>query len=274
MWLLILLIDYSRYLINYVTGLIFALFSGVFFVNISWMILVAGQSGTMTGVVMAFMALPMILFSIVVPKYYCQHSPRKIVFISTLVTIPGILFVLFSLQLNGYQLFLMLMGLVLLGSGLGGLVSQSAMIVSCTLNSRDAAQASGIQCSVRNIWQATAVSIVGSVLLFSSSTLFKSAMLHASVAPQAKEYIQAQPVIGFMSNTDFIKEMQQANFSVDDTRVSLLLYKETRMESAQYALGILIILVFLHIPGFFAIPTQGWEEKLIVECDEEKQDEF
>lgn len=245
----------------YITGLIFAIFGVVFFVNVAWIMVVAGQSGTITGIAMAIMATPMILVSLSVPKYFFAVSPRKIVMLSTASAILGAFLSSMSLQPDGYNMVLMYAGLALFGAGLGGYSSQSAMIVSSALNQRDAAQSSGIQCSTRNVWQAAAVSIIGSVLLFSSSILFKNEIKANALEPQTQTYVQEQPVIGFMSNTDFLNQLEQGGITGSQADQALDIYKGTRMKSAQYSFWALILLILIHIPGFGAVPTVGWNKQ-------------
>lgn len=245
----------------YVTGLIFAVFGSAFFVTLSWIMVVAGLGGAATGVAMATMAAPMIVFSLGIPKKYSYWSPRMVILASTAAVCTGALSMAYSLQADGFDPMFMYVGLLLLGCGQGGYASQSAMIVASALNPRDAAQSGGIQCSTRNVWQAAGVAIIGAVLLFSSTSLYKSSIEQSDVAPIVKTYVADTPVHGFMSNQALLEKLTQAGADMPQAEAALSIYKDVRIESAQYAFWALALFVLLHVPGFMGIPTQGWTQK-------------
>ncbi len=245
----------------YVTGLIFAVFGVVFFVIPSWMMVVAGLSGAETGIAVAVMAAPMIVLSLGIPKKCSHWSPRVIVLASSALVCLGAILMAYSLQADGFNPVFMYAGLLSLGCGLGGYSSQSAMIVASALNPRDAAQSGGIQCSTRNVWQAAGVAIIGTVLLFSSTAIYKSEIAKSDVAPIVKTYVAETPVHGFMSNQVLIEKLTQAGADMPQAKAALSIYKDVRIKSAQYSFWALALLVLLHIPGFIGIPTQGWTQK-------------
>lgn len=248
----------------YVTGLIFAVFGAAFFVTLSWIMVVAGKGGIETGLSMAIMAGPMIILSLGIPKKASHLSPRMVVLVSTGLVILGTLLMLNSLLPDGFEPIQMYLGLALLGAGQGGYASQSAMIVASALNPRDAAQSGGIQCSTRNVWQAAGVAIIGAVLLFSSTAIFKNQIENSTVSSIVKEYVAQTPVHGFMANNTMTEKLKNIGALDEDIEHALTIYKTTRIESAQWAFWSLVLFVALHIPGFMGIPTQGWTNKKTV----------
>ncbi|EPA8652330.1 MFS transporter [Photobacterium damselae] len=249
----------------YVTGLIFAVFGAAFFVTLSWIMVVAGKGGIETGLSMAVMAGPMIILSLGIPKKASHLSPRMVVLVSTGLVILGAILMLNSLLPDGFEPIQMYLGLALLGAGQGGYASQSAMIVASALNPRDAAQSGGIQCSTRNVWQAAGVAIIGAVLLFSSTAIFKNQIERSTVSSVVKEYVAQTPVHGFMANDAMTEKLKNIGAIDEDIEHALTIYKATRIESAQWAFWSLVLFVALHIPGFMGIPTQGWTSKKSVE---------
>ncbi|EGT5658120.1 MFS transporter [Citrobacter braakii] len=245
----------------YVTGLIFAVFGAAFFVTLSWIMVVAGKSGIETGLSMAVMAVPMIVLSLGIPKKASHLSPRTVVLASTGMIIAGTVLMLNSLLPDGFEPVQMYLGLALLGAGQGGYSSQSAMIVASALNPRDAAQSGGLQCSARNVWQAAGVAIIGAVLLFSSTAIFKTRIESSNVTGVVKEYVARTPVHGFMANSAMADKLRKIGATPGDTEKALSIYKATRIESARWAFWSLVIFVVLHIPGFMGIPTRGWTTK-------------
>lgn len=245
----------------YVTGLIFAIFGAVFFVTISWLQVVAGLTALETGLLCAVMAFPMIIFSLLIPKKFAHVSSRKIVLGSVIVACVSAFVMLSSLSLDGFSMVGMLAGLFGLGTAQGALASQSAMIVSDALNPRDAAQSGGIQCSTRNVWQAAGVAIIGAVMLFSCTALFKADIAESSVSPDLKAYVAEQSVVGFTGNEAITQKLVATGASGADVETAVAVFKDARLTSARYAFWTLIMIVLLHIPGFMAIPDRGWVEK-------------
>lgn len=245
----------------YVTGLIFAVFGVAFFITPSWIMVVAGSDATATGLAVAIMAAPMIILSLAIPKKYSYLSPRAVIMVSSVMLCLGAILMSFSLQADGFDPMFMYSGLFSMGFGLGGYSSQSAMIVASALNPRDAAQSGGIQCSARNVWQAAGVAIIGAVLLFSSTLLYKSEIAQSDVAPVVKAYVAETPVHSFMSNQALLDKLTQSGAEMPQAEEALSIYKEVRIKSAQNALWALALFILLHIPGFMGIPTQGWTQK-------------
>ncbi|WP_370550635.1 MFS transporter [Edwardsiella tarda] len=242
----------------YVTGLIFVVFGGAFFVIVSWVMVVAGWSGIESGLAMMVMAIPMIVLSLTIPKKASHLSPRGVVLASTAMVVAGTVLILSALLPDGFDPILMYPGLALLGAGQGGYSSQSAMIVAAALNPRDAAQSGGIQCSTRNVWQAAGVAIIGAVMLFGSTAIFKNRIENGEVSTIVKVYVANTPVHGFMANQAMLERIQNAGASAEEAEKALAIYKIARIESARWAFWSLVLLVLLHIPGFMGIPTQGW----------------
>lgn len=246
----------------YITGLIFLIFGSTFFIVLAWIMVVAGSDGITTGVAMAIMATPMIILSVGIPQKFSHWSPRMVVMSSTGAGILGTLAMLASLRPDGFDSTLMYLGLALAGTGLGGFSSQSAMVVAAALNPRDAAQSGGIQCSTRNVWQATGIAIIGAVLLFNSTEKYKTAIAESTVAPVIKEYVAKTAVHGFVSNKVLIVNLLDAGAIEEEVQAGLEIYKQTRIESAQLAFWSLILLILLHVPGFMGIQTEGWTKKV------------
>lgn len=123
----------------FLTAMLFLCFGGSFFLVITYLQLVAGFSAIMTGIAMSAMAIPMIVFSMGIPKFSPDASPKKIcrtgIAMVALSTIP------MALSLNPYGVnWLMYVGLFFFGAGQGFVASQSSNIIAGAVNARDAQQ--------------------------------------------------------------------------------------------------------------------------------------
>lgn len=233
----------------YLTAMLFLCFGGSFFLVITYLQLVAGFSAIMTGIAMSAMAIPMIVFSMGIPKFSPDASPKKIcrtgIAMVALSTIP------MALSLNPYGVnWLMYVGLFFFGAGQGFVVaSQSSNIIAGAVNARDAQQSSGIQTATRNVGQAIGVAILGVVMLFSITGTFKDAALSsADLSSTSKTVISEQASIGFMPDAAFAKYIADKAANADDAAVLTAINRSTRQNSTQlglYVLGFICALFWL-----------------------------
>ena len=232
----------------YLTAMLFLCFGGSFFLVITYLQLVAGFSAIMTGIAMSAMAIPMIVFSMGIPKFSPDASPKKIcrtgIAMIALSTIP------MALSLNPYGVnWLMYVGLFFFGAGQGFVASQSSNIIAGAVNARDAQQSSGIQTATRNVGQAIGVAILGVVMLFSITGTFKDAALSsADLSSTSKTVISEQASIGFMPDAAFAKYIADKAANADDAAVLTAINRSTRQNSTQlglYVLGFICALFWL-----------------------------
>ena len=235
----------------YLTAMLFLCFGGSFFLVITYLQLVAGFSAIMTGIAMSAMsamAIPMIVFSMGIPKFSPDASPKKIcrtgIAMVALSTIP------MALSLNPYGVnWLMYVGLFFFGAGQGFVASQSSNIIAGAVNARDAQQSSGIQTATRNVGQAIGVAILGVVMLFSITGTFKDAALSsADLSSTSKAVISEQASIGFMPDAAFAKYIADKAANADDAAVLTAINRSTRQNSTQlglYVLGFICALFWL-----------------------------
>lgn len=233
----------------YLTAMLFLCFGGSFFLVITYLQLVAGFSAIMTGIAMSAMAIPMIVFSMGIPKFSPDASPKKIcrtgIAMVALSTIPMAL----SLNPYGVNWLMMYVGLFFFGAGQGFVASQSSNIIAGAVNARDAQQSSGIQTATRNVGQAIGVAILGVVMLFSITGTFKDAALSsADLSSTSKTVISEQASIGFMPDAAFAKYIADKATNADDAAVLTAINRSTRQNSTQlglYVLGFICALFWL-----------------------------
>lgn len=223
----------------YLTAMLFLCFGGSFFLVITYLQLVAGFSAIMTGVAMSAMAVPMIFFSMGIPKLRPNASPKKVcrlgIVMVALSTVPMAL----SLRPDGVS-WLMYFGLFFFGAGQGFVASQSSNIIAGAVNARDAQQSSGIQTATRNMGQAIGVAILGVVMLFSVTGTFKDAALGSSdLSPTAKAAISQQASIGFMPDAAFSKYIADKTATPTDEAALVAINRSTRQNSTQLGLYVL-----------------------------------
>lgn len=241
----------------YLTAMLFLCFGGAFFLIITYLQLVAGFSAVATGVAMAAMAVPLIGFSMGIPKYYPQGSPKTIcrwgVLLSAISAVPMAL----SLQ-NDAVGPLMYLGLFFFGAGQGFVASQSANVIAMAVNNRDAQQASGIQAATRNVGQAIGVAILGVIMLYSMTGNVQGALASQTVlSARTKQVVASQTSVGFLSDTQF-QAYFQGKVSDPAERAALLeINREARKASTRRSLIVLGLMTGAFYFGTSSLPSKS-----------------
>lgn len=241
----------------YLTAMLFLCFGGVFFLIIAYMQLVGGFSAVQTGLAMSAMALPMVIFSLGVPKFLPDASPKLISRLGIILTAIGTVPIALSIQLDGVSAILYV-GLFIFGIGQGLVASQSANVIALAVNTRDAQQSGGIQTATRNVGQAVGVAILGVVMLFSlTGNLQDKVNASEQVSQEVQQFIESQSSIPFTSNDQFIEMVSVEIKDPAEVKALVQMYAETRQESLKLGLYVLGGLVFLFLFGTSALPSSS-----------------
>ncbi len=240
----------------FITALLFLCFGGAFFLVIAYLQLVVGITAVATGIVMSAMAVPMIVFSMGIPKKAPNASPQKVCRIGIIMIVLSTIPMALSLSPEGVS-WIMYLGLVFFGAGQGFLASQSSNIIAGAVNARDAQQSSGIQTATRNVGQAIGVAILGVVMLFSITGTFKDSVNSSAIlSAPAKAKISQEKSLNFMPDKQFAKYIEN-KATTDAERAELTrINRETRMLSTQkglYAMGFISALFWF---STYSIPNE------------------
>lgn len=166
--------------------------------------LVSGWSATAVGVLTVCMGIPMVIFSMGIPRFFPRANPRRVLQVGYVTTIVSIVPLYLAIQdggqVNEVSLFV---GFALVGVGCGMLASHTNNVVALALNERDAAQSGGVQATSRNVGQAIGVALLGTVLLFGISAGVNAlASQDSSIGPAVSSAI-ADRNVTLMSDDEF-----------------------------------------------------------------------
>lgn len=240
----------------YASAIVFFYLGGLIMVINPYLQLVNGFNALQTGVAMGFMGVPMFLSSLLTPKYCYQFHPKYILRIGYLLLGLAVLPMSYSLQPDGVNK-LMFVGLFISGIGMGLISSQCSNIVATAINTRDAEQSGGIQTTSRNVGQAIGVAILGMVMLFTLSYVWKDSLDNTpELSSSLKDQLKHER-IAFKSNSDFLHQFDKAKVSEKEKRVLVTVNSEVRMHSTQYALYTMGL-----ISVFFIFGTTGIENNI------------
>ncbi len=241
------------------TSYLYICFGTVGFLVITWAQLVAGYTPTASGVLIIAMAVPMIVFSMGIPKLCYHISPHNICKSGILITAVGCWCLWLGVSIDGINDWF-IVGLFFLGAGQGFIASQSSMMIAQAVNARDAAQSGGIQASTRNVGQALGVAAIGMVLLFSLSGAFKVNVEQLPIEHTLKQEAQRVKMFQLQSDHDFENLLIKNSIPSQYKPQIMSAYREARLTAMRYALVALLVVVLLHLFGLGGVPTKPFSQ--------------
>ncbi|GEA51021.1 MFS transporter [Vibrio inusitatus NBRC 102082] len=222
---------------------IFLLFGATGFINVSYMQLVAGMSALASGMALCAFALGMMIGSLGAPAKLSHLSCQRICQLGFIVAAAGTALMFLGFTAEGIT-FWQYISLLIFGIGAGLLASQASIVVTSALSDREAQQSGGIQATSRNVGQAFGVAILGSVMLFSLTGAIKSNISeHEALSAETKQIIVEQPSLPFVSNDMALGLMEDLIVDKEEQRIVIQVMAESRLQSVQYALMTLILLM-------------------------------
>lgn len=238
----------------YLQFLIFFCFSGAGILISPYLQLVAGFSAKTTGLVMIFMAVPMVVFSIGIPKFFSNASPKNVSRLGILIaSFSGIIMAL-SLSEDGVS-WLIYFGLCLFGTGQGLVSSQASNIIAVAVNEREAQQSGGIQTAARDLGQAIGVALLGMMLLVSMTNItHDEVMKNDTISQETKKEVINLKTVNFMSNTKFIELVKPIAKSENELQELTQINSDVRKESTQNGLFLMSGIILLFLFGTNKIP--------------------
>lgn len=225
-------------------GIIFLLFGATGFINVSYMQLVAGMSALSSGVALCAFALGMMIGSLGAPAKLAHLTCQRVCQLGFIVAAAGTGLMFLGFTAEGITVW-QYVSLTIFGIGAGLLASQASIVVTSALSEREAQQSGGIQATSRNVGQAFGVAILGSIMLFSLTGAIKSNVeSHEGLSAETKQIIVEQPSLPFVSNDMAIDMMEGLIVDKEEQRIVIEVMAESRLQSVQYALVALLILMF------------------------------
>lgn len=224
----------------YLTAYLFICFSATSFTIITYMQLVGGMSGFMSGVVLIVNSIPLMIASLGIPKYMPNVSPKLTCQIGVVLSAIGGLLMAWGLDLNGIN-WMAYAGLAVMGLGTGMISAFSSAVVAAAVNDRDAQQSGGIQAAIRNLGHGIGIAVLGVVMLFSmTGTMQSKVSANTEISSTAKSFISEQKSIAFQADKGFESLVSSHTENEKDVEELMKLNAETRQESTALSLYVFI----------------------------------
>ena len=206
--------------------------------------LVAGWSALTTGLVALVYGLPIFLVSLGLPKFFPNMSPRLIIQIGYVITALATVIMAAFVTVDGLSPFVWL-GVVLAGVGSGFLSAQASNVVALAIDDRDASQSGGVQATCRNVGQAIAIAVLGTMLLFGiSSTVASDIEASPNISPEAK-VAMADRSYSLLSNEQFEASLADVPATAEEKAEMVAINAQARVTQTRIGFGVCVVALLL-----------------------------
>lgn len=202
-----------------------------------YMQLVAGWSPVSVGLALMAVGIPTFIFSMGIPKFAPNANPRHVIQAGYVIIAVSFIPMAFSLTGDSVN-WLMWVGMILAGVGVGTISSHANNVVALALNERDASQSGGIQTTMRNVGQAICVAAIGAVLLFGITSNLDSAMANDPVITPEVRASVAERSITLMGDEQFAQAISDIPMSQEEQESLVALNTNARIDAARTAFAV------------------------------------
>lgn len=214
--------------------------------------LVAGWSPAKVGVISVLSGLPTILVAIGLPKLLPNANPKRVIQLGYIVMIVALFIRSFSITLHSAIEWLVFVGTIVTGIGVGLINSQASNVVALAVNERDASQSGGVQGVARNIGQALGVGILGAVLLFGITANVGNAVRNSPVISSDVASAVTSKSITLVGDEEFEKEIADVGATPEEKTELVRINAEQRYNVTRSA-----YIVAAAIVAFGLFTTRG-----------------
>lgn len=199
-----------------------------------YLMLVAGWSAVTMGAMSLMVGIPTFLFALLIPKLMPNANPRHVLQLGYVVMAASLILMCFSISEEGVGIG-MYVGFFLVGVGAGISSSHTNNVVALALNDNDAAQAGGIQTTMRNVGQAIGVAALGAVLLFGITSNINGAMASdPSITPAVREAVSSRSIT-LMSDESFLSTVSDIQMTDQEKDSLVAINSKARVDSTKMA---------------------------------------
>jgi EmrB/QacA subfamily drug resistance transporter len=239
-------------------GLQYFIQSGVFFVVPLFLSVALGLSAIDTGIRLLPLSVTLLIAAAGIPRFRPNASPRRVVRISLLAMLAGILVLLAAID-ESASAEIVTAPLLLLGLGIGGLASQLGSVTVSSLPDELSPEVGGLQNTATNIGASLGTALAGSVLIASLTAAFLTGIqqnpaVPDSVSKQASTQLAAG--VPFVSDADLQQALKKAGVSGETASAIEDENAKARLRALRSALAIVALVAALALLCSGGIPTR------------------
>lgn len=230
---------------------------GVFFVVPLYLSVALGLSALATGARILPLSLTLLAAAILIPRFFPDVSPRRVVRLGTLALLAGAVALMAALDADaGAEI--VTVPLLLIGLGMGALASQLGSVTVSAVPDRQSAEVGGIQNAVTNLGASIGTALAGSILIAALTASFLTSVEQNPAVPaevKSQATVQLQSGAPFLSDAQLKTALDEAGTSPEVTRAALDANAEARLDGLRAALAILALTALLALFFTHRIPT-------------------
>jgi EmrB/QacA subfamily drug resistance transporter len=241
-----------------VLGSQYLITASVFFVLPIYLQMVLGLDALQTGIRIFPLSVAIVIFSTVGSRLSKRMAPRRIVRIGQLALVFGAVLVLGSIdpELKGLAFKF---GMVVLGSGLGLLVSQIGNVTISSVPESRSSEVGGLQGTFQNLGASVGTALVGSVIIASLTVGFTNSIeANPQVPANVKAAVAGANTEAQIMPVSEVKSVAtQKGLSDSESSAVAESYEDSQLQSLKLAMVLVILVALLSIGLSRNIPRRA-----------------
>jgi MFS family permease len=235
----------------------FVVMMGLFFTIPLYLSVALGLSAIDTGLKITPLSIAMLLAAAGIPKFFPTVSPRRVVELSLLAAVLGIV-LLFSAMDVDASASIVTGPLLLIGLGMGGLASQLGSVTVSAVPDEESSDVGGLQNTATQFGASLGTALAGSVLIASLTASFLTGIADNPAVPQQvtkQANVELANGVPFISDADLKTALDDAGVAPPSTQAILDVNEQARVDGLRSTLALLAIFGIIALFFTKPIPT-------------------
>jgi len=236
----------------------FVVMMGLFFVIPLYLSVALGLSAIDTGIKITPLSLTMLLAAGGVPKFFPNVSPRRVVELSLVAAVLGIVLLFSAMDVNA-SAAIVTGPLMLIGLAMGGLASQLGSVTVSAVPDDESPEVGGLQNTATQFGASLGTALAGSVLIASLSASFLTGIAENPDVPQEvvdQANVELTSGVPFISDADLETALGNAGVDPTTTQAIVDVNEQARVDGLRSALALLAIIGLIALFFTKRIPTR------------------
>jgi EmrB/QacA subfamily drug resistance transporter len=235
----------------------FVVMMGLFYVIPLYLSVALGLSAIDTGLKITPLSITMLLAAAGIPKFFPDISPRRVVEISLVAAVFGIVLLFTAMDVEA-SAEIVTGPLMLIGLAMGGLASQLGSVTVSAVPDEQSPEVGGLQNTATQFGASLGTALAGSVLIASLTASFLTGIAENpdvpdTVATQAS--VQLAAGVPFLSDADLETALSDAGVDPTTSQAIVDVNERSRVDGLRSALALLAIVALIALFFTKRIPT-------------------
>jgi EmrB/QacA subfamily drug resistance transporter len=227
----------------------FMLQAGVFFVVPLFLSVVLELSAIDTGLRIMPLSIALLLAALLIPKFWPNANPRRVVRIGIFLMLCGILVLMAGIDITA-SASVVAIPMLLIGLGIGSLASQLGAVTVSAVPTKESGEVGGLQNTGTNLGASLGTALAGSVMIaILTTSLIAGIQSNPNVPDSVKAQASTELASGvpFISDTQLKTAMKDAGATQETTDAVVAENQKARIAGLDAALGVLAFMALLSL---------------------------